>query len=112
MLVKEFEYRGYDCEIRKHDQMGHLCGYVRLRNPTHDLLNEDISLGCHGGITFREVEGEETVIGFDCSHYTDGVPAAQEIGIGLGLPVRDEGYVTDQLRSLVDEIVLTWGEQA
>ena len=111
MLVKEFEYKTYQCEIRKNERLGNLCGYVRLKNPKHELANEDVHVDCHGGITFRVTSDDGLMIGFDCAHYNDGIPALHKMFKRPPYPVRDEEYVRGQLKGMVDQIVERWGEQ-
>lgn len=87
-VVKEFNYKGYACDIKKIDYTDEnieglfsskedysmrkwwYCGYVFLPNFKVEL-KDDINNIMHGGITYEyEYEGT-TVLGFDCNHATD-----------------------------------------
>jgi len=108
---KEFEYKGYKCEIWRHPTLLHLCGYVKLPE-FHELwgksMNELDNLDCHGGITFsemdKEMDKESLKIGFDCGHYLDYTP-----GTPVNFPnsvYRDINYVESEIKKLVDQVVL------
>ena len=103
---KEFEYKGYKCEIWRHPTLLHLCGYVELPE-FHELwgklMYELENLDCHGGITFSEAGKEMNwKIGFDCAHYLDytpGVPFNLSNGV-----YRDMSYVESEIKKLVDQV--------
>lgn len=113
MQVAVFTYRGYRCEVRKNECLGTLCGYVHLKSEKHPLLSEDVCLSCHGGISYREIEGEgddaHLVVGFDCAHGNDLIPIfSSELS---GKVYRNQRYVRAQLNQMVDQIVETWGDE-
>lgn len=95
----EFDYRGFFCEITRHDQMKHLCGYVYIplfQGPMtqrlmaylldHPLDNgfdymvfeEYFDIYVHGGVTYGDIVEKEIgafiKIGFDCAHSGDLIP--------------------------------------
>lgn len=87
----EFKYRGIKCMVQRvvkrepfaKDEVyfgGHFCGYIFLPkdHPLSAIDKKEISISCHGGITYRKYEGENLVIGFDCAHLTDMVPTMIE----------------------------------
>lgn len=91
------KYRGYITKIVK-TELGHLCGYVLL--PKTFKLNvewEDLGI-VHGGITYHE----DIVIGFDCAHYMDYIPA---LNIGEVYNYKDVDFVNNELRKLVDTLI-------
>ncbi len=65
-----FTSHGYWCEIKRHSELGHLCGYVYM-GAHHPLANEgEPDLAVHGGITYND--GKK--MGFDCGHAGDLSP--------------------------------------
>ncbi|UQF11345.1 hypothetical protein [Vagococcus lutrae] len=73
---KEFQYKGYQCLIKRVSGMGHLCGYVFIpfkhkRYATNSLEND---LKVHGGITYCDWLEGQWALGFDCAHFGDLVP--------------------------------------
>lgn len=106
---KEFDYKGYKCQIKRHVYLKNLCGYVFLPKD-HALASQDpfcLALAVHGGITYGELVGENYILGFDCAHCEDLVPGMHE---SLELPFlqiyRSMQYVEEELKELVDQIVL------
>lgn len=104
---KTFNYKGFDCEILRISQLGHLCGYVDLPK-SHPLFAIDYdqekiySLNVHGGITYAAENGEKWRIGFDCAHAGDLVPGLDRI---LDYETyRDMNYVEREIKKLVDQI--------
>jgi hypothetical protein len=65
-----FVSHGYWCEVKRHPELGHLCGYV-LMGAHHPLASEtEPDLAVHGGITYNS----GTKMGFDCGHTGDISP--------------------------------------
>lgn len=65
-----FVSHGYWCEVKRHSELGHLCGYVYM-GAHHPLASEaEPDLAVHGGITFNN----GTKMGFDCGHAGDMSP--------------------------------------
>lgn len=74
---KIFEYKGYECEIKESPAGLFGCGYVKLPKG-HKYYGEDdasLLIKCHGGLNFSEQIDDKWVIGFDCGHWDDMVPA-------------------------------------
>jgi hypothetical protein len=67
------ENTGYFCEILRHPDSLHLCGYVVVHNihpffdKDYEILN-DMGIKVHGGLTYGNGAGK---FGFDCCHYGD-----------------------------------------
>lgn len=109
---KKFECNEYQCEIKRHPTMKHLCGYVKLPDyhslygvGYDELYEKDIHINVHGGLTYAEKEGDRWVFGFDCAHYGDVVPSLLDYGV----PVSDEiyrnmEYVEDEIRTLAAQL--------
>ena len=100
-------YRGVLAEYRRHETMGHLCGYVKVptSSPLYDCDEDDPSiepLHVHGGITYAGDLGTpgEWWIGFDCAHAGDLVPYGP---IQYGT-YRDVEFVLHELRNLIDQL--------
>ena len=75
----EFEYEGYECEIRR-NSIGSLCGYVKLpkEHPGYEKDYNDLDIDVHGGLTYSELENDKWVIGFDCAHSGDIAPSCEK----------------------------------
>lgn len=107
-VVKEFQYKGYDCMILSPVHLGVNNGYVKIPegHPLHgkgDGEEEVDNLEVHGGITFGGSWDDEDGpwwIGFDCAHFGDLVP---KISYSNGI-FRDEEYVTKEIERLVDQL--------
>lgn len=66
-----FVSHGYWCEVKRHSELGHLCGYVYM-GKHHPLASEpEPDLAVHGGITFNN----GIKMGFDCGHAGDLSPS-------------------------------------
>ena len=116
-----FEYKGYQCCIRKRylfdkDEMQSFsskisfppvsyCGYVAVAegHPFYQMDYFDIPVEVHGGLTFGQtiIPGagilsdlvDEFVIGFDCGHLGDTIEEC------------NAEYVRKELESLVDQLI-------
>ena len=92
---EEWEHQGYMCQIVRHPQAGHLCGYVGIPegHPWFKKDYSDIDADVHGGLTYAAYGHDESEsdkgyykqltdskgrklwwIGFDCNHYGDMAP--------------------------------------
>lgn len=87
----EFEWidpaTGYTCLIRR-SQMGMLLGYVvipgdhPLASRSSSSMPDDVNSAAHGGVTYsgimrapRSEDKDQFVVGFDCGHAFDVMPA-------------------------------------
>lgn len=116
MVIKEFDYKGFNCFIKKismnqltrlfvglgdfgGNPNGWLCGYVALPkgHPLHgkgyDEIDDKINDVAHFGLTYSELEGDDWVIGFDCNHAGD-TPATNTVK-----------FVEDNIKEIVDTIL-------
>jgi hypothetical protein len=105
-----FEAFGFKCEVKRHHDMGHLCGYVCL--PEGYSLSgksyDEIDATVHGGLTYNN-NGK---IGFDCSHFGDYMPGLVKILSDMGRPIkfyesedyRDMGYVIRETYKLARQL--------
>lgn len=106
---KDFEYKGYKCQIRRmKGSMIHLCGYVVLSvgHWAHGLSYRQVEsvmdVSVHGGLTYaRSDDNGEFSIGFDCAHLGDiyNIDYTHE-----GDEYRDMVYVENEIKRLVDQI--------
>jgi hypothetical protein len=101
MKIKEFDYKGFNCFIKKFSMgplsrfylglggfasntIEWLCGYVALPqgHPLHgkeyDEIDDKINDVAHFGLTYSNLEGNDWVIGFDCNHAFD-TPATNTV---------------------------------
>jgi hypothetical protein len=134
-VESDFEYKGYRCVVIFTDMghrcgyVGIPSGHMLYKKRYSDYLDipkselddekigkrgmipilsaafdddERVSLDCwfnvHGGLTYSgdgnyPVESDLWWLGFDCAHYNDYNP------------VRSKGYVEDECKSLVDQII-------
>jgi hypothetical protein len=106
---------GYICEIRRHKQFGHLCGYIYIPfgHPDFGRVYERLqdcvdghSPYVHGGWTYSDTRGDDdggkyTVFGFDCNNaydYSPGYPVHHEqTDQELAASYRTIEFVTNQL---------------
>lgn len=83
-----FVRHGYWCEIKRHDTLKHLCGYV-LIGKTHPYWGLNVDLEVHGGVTCDD----GVRVGFDCAHAGDLVPSRHYLTAPYGmLNKSDEVY--------------------
>lgn len=119
----EFTYRGFRCVIlRSHS--GALCGYIviptdhpwaGLRPETDDTER----ITCHGGVTWSEPNLPSSkkdlgwVIGFDCAHAYDYMPAYEALMKKVIAPERwrPEGFLYKNMNFVTEEL-LKLAEQA
>lgn len=102
--ILEFELEGYQCEIIRHPELGHLCGYVVLKQS--DYVSDDMFdyyFDVHGGITY--VDSKELKIGFDCAHCMDKSPFMETFGYDLGGVYRNLEFVKNEIEYLVSQII-------
>jgi hypothetical protein len=120
---KDFECYSLKCHIQRHEDFGHLCGYVRVpkdhplwgKNYNEPLCNH---YGClehtvsrlikvHGGLTFSgraywTEDKEGWWFGFDCAHAGDLIPF-----LHVDFPdevYRDMNYVEKECRKLAMQL--------
>ncbi|MBC1420191.1 hypothetical protein [Listeria fleischmannii] len=96
---KKFQYKGYNCEIKRIEGSGHLCGYVEL---PFQKLSDELQEIPHGGVTYRKVtEQGNVVIGFDCAHEFDRLPFVESHD-DCYYTYCDMGFVEGELKKMVD----------
>lgn len=115
---KDFQYKGYECHIRRVGvpYMGHLCGYIEI--PTEHILfnmdydeiekKYDYELPAHGGLTFSNNVDGAYWIGFDCNHTGDLAPMYLEEGLQFRSPndtYKDMGFVENNIKQIIDFII-------
>lgn len=140
----EFVFKSYTCFISRNEG-GSLCGYVEIPegHPWEGKHYRDIDCECHCGLTFcndqpentlldgllvyealRRKENEPFIIGFDCAHSCDIVPACEktlqiveqnmkekypykhETFFNLFLRTyKDINYVIEECKSIVDQAI-------
>jgi hypothetical protein len=103
-----FKALGYECQVARHMDLRHLCGYI-LVNANHPWFGKDYNdlsdVDVHGGLTFSRHLTETSKFGFDCSHLGDLVPNLPPMGGNDNLfndsdVYRDMGYVVNELIKL------------
>lgn len=67
-----FSHEGFECEIKRHDSLGHLCGYIKS---SYQPLKRKAEEHFHCGVTY-DTGG---IIGFDCAHSGDMSPRIVEL---------------------------------
>lgn len=117
--IKEFEYKGYQCLIKRIPTMLFLCGYAAIPNfieGREDFLIDNLCP--HGGVTLSEYpdgdylpllnsSGERLYwIGFDCGHSCDMIP-----GLDIRMVFKSEAkyrnmtYVEQEIKEMVNQII-------
>lgn len=122
MVIKEFNYKGFNCFIKRismdplsglalgledfrRKSRGWLCGYVALSegHPLHGKeyyeIDDEIDDVAHFGLTYSEFEGDDWVIGFDCNHAFD-TPATNTVE-----------FVEGNIKEIVDTILEIYPEE-
>lgn len=98
--------RGHPCEIIRHSNIGHLCGYIEVKpgHPWHGKSTDDLpDITVHGGITYAEpTDHLNWKIGFDCAHLYDLTPGNRHSPLDNEV-YRDFDYVRRQVGRLVDQ---------
>ena len=105
-IVEEFEYKGYKCVIKRNLLLKALLGYIKLPKG-HKYFGvpiDDISVECHWGLTYGEIEGDDYVIGFDCAHSFDFDIDTVDLEYILGVPNKDKNYVLENIKEIVDQL--------
>jgi hypothetical protein len=95
----EFEVYGFKCYAKRHDSMGHLCGYIQVDadHPWYGKGYDEIDADVHGGMTYSD-KGE---FGFDCAHAGDLVPKMYALtGHTFDETYKGMGYVVGELIKL------------
>jgi hypothetical protein len=99
----EFEAFGFKCQAKRHDNLGHLCGYITVGadHPWYSLGYDQIDVRVHGGLTYSE-EGKH---GFDCAHAGDLVPKMNHLKGGhySDETYKGMGYVVGELIKLAKQ---------
>lgn len=98
----EFEAYGFKCQAKRHDDLGHLCGYITVGadHPWHALTYDEVDADVHGGLTFSE----NGWFGFDCAHAGDVVPKLNHLKIAdFGETYKGMGYVVGELIKLAKQ---------
>ena len=110
------EYSDHTFVIYQHPVSGHLNGYVLL-NP-EETVGDTMIIDCHGGITFEGNLAEiipvqaGNWIGFDCAHYGDLTPFADErlaaYGFDFGVRYdevwRTPEFIEENCKRIIDQL--------
>jgi hypothetical protein len=122
-----FKSCGFDCEIKRHPSLKHLCGYVDVpvkafeqwpsfESYEWECPDDDprrvIHSCVHGGVTYDRINGDVRRIGFDCGHAGDLSPGGMRNlsrafleGFETAADVyRDMKYVTGETRKLAKHL--------
>ena len=104
----EFEVYGFKCYAKRHDSMGHLCGYIVVdgTHPWHALTYNDLNdVEVHGGLTYSSAMPNYTTFGFDCAHAGDLVPKMHALKGGhySDETYKGMGYVVGELIKLAKQ---------
>ena len=107
----KFKYKGFDCEIKRHEYLLTLCGYASFR-AKHSINNEQYrnaleNIDVHGGVTYFEISPSGKVtVGFDCAHYNDLSPTLQILeGKNNYQEYRTVDFVKREIQKMVDQII-------
>ena len=107
-----FCHKCFVCEIKRHQNLKHLCGYVYLPQGHPSFGEKDPYYSVHGGITasFADNALQEWILGFDCAHAGDFSPGLNDLGLPHHLlfgndVYRDWEYVQNEIYSLVDQLL-------
>ena len=103
----------FTCFIERNN-LGAWCGYVEVQkgHPWHGKTSDDLNVQVHGGVTYTDTDVEKGrpdrgrwVIGFDCGHGFDLIPAFQHLSGRVGGPAtyRDIDYVVAQCEALAQQ---------
>jgi hypothetical protein len=95
------EQQSFSCAIIRNQQLGHLCGYVKL--PEGCVISPDalMSFSVHGGITYDD----DGWIGFDCAHSQDFCPAdVRRYSQCTDTSYRNFYYVKTEVRRLCQQV--------
>lgn len=108
-------YRGIECEVKRFENTGHWCGYVRIPDghPWRHFPRsyDDLPVEVHGGLTYRRDREEDGYwIGFDCGHAGDLTPSylLQEDLPATPMPgdvYRTRAYTEAECQELADQIL-------
>lgn len=110
----DFEHCGLMCAIQRHDELGHLCGYVCVpaRHMYFGVHHDHVPYDVHRGLTYsgRECYGREKSkgewwLGFDCAHFHDIVPGIPRFLWDAGSVYRTMSYVREQCRFLAGQVL-------
>lgn len=102
----EFEVFGFKCQAKRHDSMGHLCGYITVcaDHPWHSLEYSGIDARVHGGLTYSQNSSTSSKHGFDCAHAGDLVPKMNHLANDdSGDTYKGMGYVVGELIKLAKQ---------
>lgn len=107
----KFKYKGFDCEIKRHEYLLTLCGYASFR--TERSINKAQyrtaleNIDVHGGVTYFEISSSGKVtVGFDCAHYNDLSPTLQILeGKNDYQKYRTVSFVKKEIQKMVDQII-------
>lgn len=93
----EFRVFGFECHAKRHDSMGHLCGYIQVDadHPWYGKDYNNVNADVHGGLTFSD----KGWFGFDCAHAGDLVPRMQDL-VDTDDTYKGMGYVVGELINL------------
>lgn len=108
-------YRGHEFIIARNVELGHLCGYVEVKDKNLKRLVKKhgydartiYELNVHGGVTYAGEVGRKVFIGFDCAHFNDFVPLLLVDGYeGSGAieNYRDAKFVRKECKNLIKQL--------
>lgn len=96
-----FAYKDFVCVIKRMPHMGHLCGYLEVKELQFDKdrVKEIAEEHFHGGVSWDDGE----TLGFDCAHACD-LPLEYPLELP-GSTYKTVEYVKQNLFKTVDAIV-------
>lgn len=119
--ILKFQHKGMKCLVLRMPEMGHLCGYIRIKELPEEFDEYDYHV--HGNITFSQnivdcsdtiksyFEDEEYVVGFDASHAEDLVPSVAislrkgQFSYVSGRKYRNMIYMKEETMKLAEQLV-------
>jgi len=117
-----FEHNGLKCLVLRMEQLGHLCGYVGIKEYPVDF--DEYSIDVHGGVTYESTvensfgvmkdyfEDCKHVIGFDAAHYMDISPKMETMLNKhlYGGTYKNMAYMKEETIKLAEQLARTESE--
>lgn len=103
---KAYVIDGFNACIRRHEYLGHLCGYVEVPD---GLIVDIDEIACHGGITFNDswskLPTDGYYIGFDCMHFGDWDPLLAGNGwSSVNYTYKNTEFVLNEIKYIIKQL--------
>lgn len=110
----DFTHCDFTCQIRRHPDLKHWCGYIHLTKDCKlhicylnglGIFDQSIPIDIHGGWTYDNRDGDIYKIGFDCAHWGDTNALSFRVStFEYESTYKTKSFVVEQLKDACEQL--------